>query len=188
MKRLKAVIASVLACATLLSFTGCSSFKVIDDEDVFYDALEDAAGIKKSDTLHEKNYTYNGDKVEYLIYTGDGDNFYLYMRFKKADDAMDEFDEFYQAFDEVKKDDEFEGNSTMLESKKRGMVVFNGEIESDNALSFYHMNQYFFEDSELYGGVYVNENVYIEAYSVNGSKRDKEKISNFLKALNFPKP
>ncbi len=188
MKRLKAAVASVLACATLLSFTGCSSFKVIDDEDVFFDALEEAAGIEKDETIHEKNYTYNGDKVEYLIYTGDGDNFYLYMRFKKADDAMDEFDEFYQAFDEVKKDDEFEGNSVMSETKTRGSVVFNGEIASDNSLSFYHMNQYFFEDSELFGGVYVNDNVYIEAYSVNGSKRDKEKITKFLKELGFPQP
>ena len=188
MKRLKAVIASVLTCATLLSFTSCSGFKVIDDEDVFFDALDKAAGIDKSDTMHERNYSYNGDKVEYMIYTGDGDNFYTYMRFKKADDAMDMFDDFYQDFEEVKEDEDFEGSSTMTETKTRGSVIFNGEIESDTSLSFFHMNQYFFEDSDIFGGVYVNDNVYIEAYSVNGSKRDKEKITNFLKELGFPKP
>ena len=45
MKRLKAVTAAFLACTTLLSLTGCFGFKVIDDEDVFYDALDNAAKI-----------------------------------------------------------------------------------------------------------------------------------------------
>ena len=188
MNKLKAVISAALACATLLSFTGCSGFKVISDEKVFFDALDNSVGIEKNDTVHDKNTSYNGDKVEYLIYACDGDNFYTYMRFKKADDAMDMFDDFYQDFEDIKEDEEFEGSNTMSESKTRGYVIFNGEAESDSALGFYHMNQYFFEDSDLFGGVYVNDNVYIEAYSVNGSKRDKEKIMTFLKALGFPKP
>ena len=64
MKKMRAIIASFLAVATLFSFTGCSSFKVIDDEDVFFDALEDAVGIDKDETTHAKNTKINGDKVE----------------------------------------------------------------------------------------------------------------------------
>ena len=52
MKKMRAFIASFLAVATLFTFTGCSSFKVIDDEDVFFDALEDAVGIDKDETTH----------------------------------------------------------------------------------------------------------------------------------------
>ena len=69
-----------------------------------------------------------------------------------------------------------------------GSVIFNGEAIGDNVIHFFHMNQHFYEDTEIYGGVYVKDNVYIEAYSVNGSKRDKEKITKFLKELGYPKP
>ena len=188
MKRLKAFAATVLACATLLSFAGCSNFKLIDDEDIFFDALENTVNIEKNETRHEKNSELNGDKVEYYIYTGDGDNFYTYIRYKKADDAMDRFDEVYQDFEEVKDDDNFEGSHSMTELKTRGSIVFNGETIGDNVIHFFHMNQHFFEDTKIYGGVYVKDNVYIEAYSVNGSKRDKEKINKFLKELGLPKP
>ena len=188
MKRLKAVAAAALACVTMLSFTGCGGVKLIDDEDVFFDALENAVSIDKDETLHEKNAKLNGDKVEYYIYTGDGDNFYTYIRFKKADDAMDMFDEFYQDFEDVKEDKNFEGSYTMKEGKTSGSVIFNGEAIGDNVIHFFHMNQHFYEDTEIYGGVYVKDNVYIEAYSVNGSKRDKEKITKFLKELGYPKP
>ena len=188
MKRLKAIAASFLACATMISATACGGFKVIDDEDVFFDALDNAVSIDEDETYHQKSTTLNGDKVEYIIYTGDGDNFYTYIRFKKENDAMDMFDDFYQDFEEAKDDEDYKGSHTMSMTKTRGYVVFNGEIEKDSLLNFFHVNQYFFEDSEIFGGVYVNGNVYIEAYSVNGSKRDKEKITNFLKELGFPKP
>lgn len=188
MKRIKAFAASVLACATMLSFTGCGGFKVIDDEDVFFDVLENAVSVDKDETLHEKNTTMNGDKIEYLIYDVEGDNFYTYIRFKKEDDAMDFFDEIYQDFEEINDDKEYDGSHTASLTKTRGYLVFNGEVSAENSMHFYHMNQYFFDDTEIYGGVYVNQNVYIEVYSVNGSKRDKEKITKFLKELGFPKP
>ena len=188
MKRLKAVTAAFLACATLLSLTGCFGFKVIDDEDVFYDALDNAAKIDKDETRHEKNVTLDGDKVQYYITASDGDNFYTYIRYKKADDALDRFDDFYEDFEDIKDDGEFEGSSSMSYGKTSGSVIFNGELEGNTAIGFYRTNQYFYDDAEIFGGVYVNDNVYIEAYSVNGSKRDKEKITNFLKELKFPKP
>ena len=187
MKRLKAVAASVMACTILFSFTGCSGFKVIDDEDVFFDALDSIAKIDEEETDHAKNTTYDGDKVEYLIYCKDGDNIYTYMRFKKADAAMDRFEDFYDDFEDMKEDGDFEGSSSMSMGKTRGSVVFNGSAEDGTSLGFYRQS-YYDDDAELYGGVYVNENVYIEVFSVNGSKRDKEKIANFLKELKFPKP
>ncbi len=188
MKRLKTIAAAVLACATMLSATACSGFKVIDDEDVFFDALDNAVKIDEDETYHIKNSTYDGDKIEYMIAAQDGDNYYIYIRYKKADKAMDRFDDFCQDFQDIKDDSDFTGSNSMSTSKTRGSVIFNGEVESGSALSFVYANQYFYDDSEIYGGVYVNENVYIEVYSLNGSKRDKEKIALFLKEIGFPKP
>lgn len=184
MKKMRAIIASFLAVATLFTFTGCSSFKVIDDEDVFFDALDDAVGIDKDETQHAKNTKVNGDKVEYVIYAKDGDNYYNYVRFKKEDDAMDYFDESYQDFDDIFAEKEFDGSHSMSLTKSRGAVVVSGELEYGHDIG----KKYVSSGTELYGGIYVNKNVYIEVYSVNGSKRDKEKISTFLKAIGFPKP
>ena len=188
MQKIRSVIAVILAAATILAFTGCSGFKAIKDEKIFFDALDNAVSIDKGDTRHDKGVVINGDKAEYLIYANDGDNFYTYIRFKKANDAMDLFDDFYQDFEDIKDDGDFEGSHSMSYGKTSGSVIFNGELEGNTAIGFYRMNQYFYDDTEIFGGVYVNDNVYIEAYSVNGSKRDKEKITNFLKELKFPKP
>lgn len=188
MKKMRAVIAAVLACATMFSFTACANFKVIDDEEVFYDALDSALSIDEDETYHVKNAKVNGDKAEYVIYAKDGDNFYAYIRFKKEDDAMDYFDEFYDDFDTIKKDKDFSGSSSMSASKTKGVILFNGDLEGGTELGFFRHNKSVTSDVELYGGVYVNKNVYIEVCSVNGSKRDKEKAAAFLKELGFPKP
>ena len=184
MKKMRAIIASFLAVATLFTFTGCSSFKVIDDEEVFFDALDEAVGIDEDETLHVKNTKVNGDKAEFLIQAKDGDNYYYYVRFKKDDDAMDYFDEFYEDFDELFAEKEFDGSHAMSITKTRGAVTFSGEVEVGSTIG----NKHYTSGSEIYGGIYVNKNVYIEVYSVNGSKRDKEKIDTFLKTLGFPKP
>ena len=175
---MRAVIAAVLACATMFSFTACANFKVIDDEEVFYDALDSALSIDEDETYHVKNAKVNGDKAEYVIYAKDGDNFYAYIRFKKEDDAMDYFDEFYDDFDTIKKDKEFSGSSSMSASKTKGVVLFNGDLEGGTELGFFRHNKNVTSDVEIYGGVYVNKNVYIEVYSVNGSKRDNVFIFN----------
>ncbi|MBQ6017728.1 MAG: hypothetical protein IJL19_07585 [Clostridiales bacterium] len=189
MKKMRTIIAAVLACATALSFTGCGNAKRLQDEDFFYDALDKGAKIDDDDCYHEKNAYVNGDKVEYMIYSHDGDNFYTYLRFKDADDAMDYFeDSFYDSFEEALDDDAFEGYHKASVSRNAATVVFNGELEDSTPLYFYGSSFYFYSDAEFYGGVYLVNNVYIEVFSVEGSKRDKEKIDNVIKNLGFPKP
>lgn len=188
MKKLRALIATVLVFATTLSLAGCAGFKVIEDEDDFFDALDNAVGIDEDETLHVKNVTVNGDKAEYVIHVKDGDNYYTYIRFKKEDDAMDYFDEIYEDFADICEDKDFTGSRTTSMNKVRGTVIFNGELESGSPLYLYSNDVFLYKDAEIYGGVYVNQNVYIEAYSVDGSKRDKEKINTFLKEIGFPKP
>ena len=188
MKKLRAVTAAVLAFATTLSIAGCSNFKVIDDEDVFFDALDEAVGIDDDETYHWKKTEVNGDDVEYIIYAQDGDNFYTYIRFEEADDAMDFFEEAYDDFEDVIKDKDFEGSHSMSMNKTRGMILFDGDLDDNSEIMLYSRSLYNYDDLEIYGGVYVNQNVYIEVFTVNGSKRDREKVDMFLKEIGFPKP
>ena len=189
MKKMRTIIAAVLACATALSFTGCSNAKKLQDEDFFYDALDKGAKIDEDDCYHDKNTYVNGDKVEYMICTRDGDNYYTYLRFKDADDAMDYFeDSFYDSFSEAIEDDAFEGYHKNAVTKHSATVVFSGDLEDSTPLYFYYTYFYSYSDTEFYGGVFVIDNVYIEVVSVDGSKRDKEKINNVLKNLGFPRP
>ena len=44
MKKLRILTATIIA-VLMLSLAGCANFKVIDDEDVFFDALDNAVGI-----------------------------------------------------------------------------------------------------------------------------------------------
>jgi len=188
MKKFRALTATVLTFAMAFSVAGCGGFKVIDDEDVFFDALDEAVSIDKDETHNSKNTTVEGDKVEYLIFVNDGDNYYTYIRFKDEDDALDYFDDFYSDFEDIEEAEEFTGTHVASMGKVRGSVILNGEFSSSTSASFYNNEHYFYDDSEVFGGVYVNHNVYIEAYSIEGSKRDKEKISMFLKEIGFPKP
>ena len=104
MKKMRAVIASLLVCATLISFAGCARVKLIDDEDIFFDALDNVAGIDEDETAHAKSTTFNGDKAEYVIQAKDGDNTYTYVIFKKADDAIEYFEDAYDSFNDAVKD------------------------------------------------------------------------------------
>ena len=101
MKKLRTITAVVLSFATALSMTGCTSFKVIDDEEVFYDALDDAVGIEEEDTYNRENTMVGDAKVQYVIYAEDGDNYYTYIRFKREEDAMDYFDDIYDDFRDI---------------------------------------------------------------------------------------
>ena len=186
MKKLKGLIAAVLVGATILSATGCSGVKYIEDEDVFFDALQDAAGIKKKEMLiREKNTTYNGVDVEYLTFTEDGGNTYCYIRFEDEDDAMDTFKDKYDSFEDLLDDKEFDGSNKRMLSNDKGYLILDGDLEEGAEFDGSTFNT---GDVNYYGGFYVNKNVYIEVYTLEGSRRDKEKINAMLKALNFPAP
>ena len=66
MKKSHVLTSLLLAGAVAFSVSGCAGFKVIDDEDVFYDALENVLDVSKKETTHQKNWTINGDDAEYV--------------------------------------------------------------------------------------------------------------------------
>jgi len=192
MNRHHVLTIAAVACSTLFLFSGCASFQPIEDENVFVDVLDKAAGVEEDETISEKNAKISGGRTEYLIAYDDGDIVLTYIRFNDKDDAMTYFTEFYKDFEDAIENRDFDGNNLRSVSRTRGYIVFDGELGDGRELSVFNAGDmyktYFAEDTELYGGIYVNKNVYIEAYSVDGSKRDKEKIANVLKQLDFPKP
>ncbi|MCR4704094.1 MAG: hypothetical protein K5665_10585 [Saccharofermentans sp.] len=186
MKKLSSLTAAVLVGATMLSVAGCSGIRYIESEDTFFDALKNTVGIKKRDMLvHEKNTTYSGIDVEYLTFTEDGNNSYCYVRYEDPDDAMERFENKYESFEDILGDKLFDGSNRRMINRDQGYIVLDGDLEKDTEFdgSTYHLS-----DTHYYGGFYVNKNVYIEVYSVNGSRKDKEKIDAVLKELNLPKP
>ena len=47
---------------------------------------------------------------------------------------------------------------------------------------------FFDRDLHYYGGFYVNKNVYIEVFSLNGSEKERKIVDSMLKQLNLPNP
>ena len=186
MGKLKGLTAAVLVGATILSIAGCSgiSVKYLDDEDAFFDALKSNADIRKKDMMvHEKDTKFDGVDVEYLTFTEDGPNSYCYIRYEDAEDAMEEFENKYNSFEDILDDKAFDGDNKMMLTKDQGYLILNGDLDEGtefDGLTFY------MGDTEYYGGFYVNKNVYIEVYSLNGDRSDKEKIDAILKELNLP--
>ena len=186
MQKFRGLIAAVLVGATMLSVAGCTSVKYIGDEDVFFDALKSNAGISKKEMQYkEKNTDFDGADVEYLTFTEDGNNSYCYIRFEDAKDAMYEFEEYYDSFEDALDDKAFDGSNKRMITKDQGYIVFDGDLEEETpfgGMTFYN------GDLNMYGGIYVSKNVYIEIYTFNGSKKDKKTIDAILKDLNLPTP
>ena len=188
MRIVKTVAAFVMTSAILFSFAGCARFKVIDNENVFFDALEKTTEFERDKTANTGNSSEKPafDK-EYEIYAVDGSHIFTYIRFDNNDDAMKAFDKFYENIDRHIQEGDFTGSHAASFGKTSGSVTFNGTVK--NAVTVYGDDtDDIRRDMDLYGGVYVNKNVYIEAYSIDGSKTDNETVDRFLKEIGFPKP
>ena len=186
MKRLSRLIAAVLVGATMLSVASCSDVKSIDNEKTFFDALKKTAGISKKDMIvHEKNTSFDGHDTEYVTFTEDGNNSYCYIRYEDEDDAMDAFEIMYDSLEELLDSGEFDGSNKRKINDGQGYLILDGSVEA--GVAFGGMT-FFEKDMHYYGGFYVNNNVYIEIYTLDGSKSDKETIDAMLKELSLPRP
>ncbi len=177
MKKFKSLIAGSMVGIMMLSVVGCANFKVIDDEDVFLDALEASVGIDEDECSTYKDSSTNGDDTEYEIYAYDSGCNYIYIRFEDDEDAMDYFEDFYDDFEDAKEDKDIEGSYRCGITKTSGYILVNGESKSDD-----------FFDDKIYGGFFVKDNVFIAAYTLSDKKSKIEDIQAFLKELGYPKP
>ncbi|MCR4688212.1 MAG: hypothetical protein K5745_01525 [Saccharofermentans sp.] len=177
MKNLKALIAGTLTGVMMLSVVGCANLKLIDDEDVIFDALDEAVGIDEDDCSTYKDSSVDGSDTEYEIYAYDKDCTYIYIRFEDEEDAMDYFEDFYDDFQDAKEDKDLEGSYRTSLTGSSGYIVINGESKSDDLF-----------DSEIYGGFYVKDNVFIAAYTLSDKDSKIDNIKSFLGAIGYPKP
>ena len=196
MKKISILMAVALACATILSVAGCSEKTnvkddqndqdVVDisDEDTFFDALEKTAGISKDDMMvNEKNASFDGPDCEIVTFTEDGNNSYCYVRYEEAEDAMHAFRVRYDSLEELIETKEFDGSNRKMVNDKQGYLILDGSVDAGSAFG----GMTFFEkDMHYYGVFYVNGNVYIEIYTLDGTENDKETIDAVLKEMNLP--
>ena len=163
-----------------------SGAKDISSEDFFFDALKEGAGFSKNETkVNDKDTTYDGIPVEYVTYGEYFHNSYCYIRYKSADDALKEFKDVYDSFEEVLGNKDYTGSNKRAMSKDQGYLIMSGKVKKGvafNGLTFY------MDDTEYYGVYYVNKNVYIEVFSLNGDESEKAKVDAVLKKLNLPTP
>jgi len=178
MKKFKALGAGLMAGIMLLSVAGCVSFKATDKK-TFESALEDALDLEEDEDYWEVEDDYIWiDDCDTYVYGYDGNCYYAFLEFDKAEDAADYFDDYYyDDFEDMIKDKDFDGNYKMsFDGKTSGYIIFNGEADSD------------FADDDIYGGVYCKDGVVVVAYALSDKKSDIEDINAFLKAIGYPKP
>lgn len=180
MKKFKALAAGLMAGVMLLSLAGCANFKATDKKS-FEKALEDELDLDEDDDyyVYEDDYTWIDD-CDTAIYGYDGRCYYVFLEFDDPEDAFDYFEDvYYDDFEDMIKDKDFEGKHAMSINEKAstGYMTFDGESDSDD-----------FYDDDIYGGVYCKDGIIVVAIAVSDKNSDKEDINAFLKAIGYPKP
>lgn len=187
MRKVRSVIAVILMITMLFPFVGCSSSAAgtIADENKFFDALKSSSGISKEMTDYKTNCTFDGAEAECVITVQNGQNVYVYVRYKNAEDAVARFTSFYQSF-ESNRATKYGGKNANKTTKTGGSVIFNGEFAGGSEVQFAFSRYRKLEgNKKMLGAVIGKNNVYIEAFSVNGSDEDKQNIIAFFDAIGF---
>ena len=160
--------------------------KYIKSEKTFFNALKKHAGINMKDTkVHSKNSEFDGHPAEYFTFTEYFSNSYGYFRFKDAKYAMSMLKSRYDSLEELLGKNEFKGSRKRALAKDQGYILLDGVVRKGvefDGLTFFD------RDLHYYGGFYVNKNVYIEVFSLNGSEKERKIVDSMLKQLNLPKP
>ncbi len=172
MKVLKTVVCSALVATMLFCMVGCVNVKAVNKKD-FKNALEDVADID-DDEYYEYD-DYDSD-IDYTIYACDSDAYYHYSIYGDGDEALEAFEDFYDDFQDMKDDKDFDGSLRMGLSGSTGYILFNGEADGSVF------------DDEVYGGIYLKDDVVIMVYALSDSKSDIKDINAFLSAIGLPKP
>ncbi len=158
----------------------------IKSEKTYFDALKKHAGISRNDTkVHTANSEFDGKPAEYFTFTEYFHNSYGYFRFKKAKDAMSMLKSRYESLEKLLASKEFNGSSKRALSKDQGYILLDGVVRKGvefDGLTFFE------DDTHYYGGFYVNKNVYIEVFTLNGSEKERKIVDSMLKQLKLPKP
>lgn len=172
MKVLKTVVCSALVATMLFCMVGCVSVKAVKKKD-FKNALEDVADFD-DDEYYEYD-DYDSD-IDYTVFAYEGNAYYDYSIYGDEDDALDAFEDIYDDFQDMKEDKDFDGSLRMGLSGSTGYILFNGEADGRDY------------DGDMYGGIYLKDDVVIIVYAHSDRKSDIKDINAFLSAIGLPKP
>lgn len=197
MKKFKSFVAAALVASVIFGATGCSmgkkKFEATTKKD-FKNALEDVLDLDDDDYNSVANptsiYSYSYvspflDGMDLLdeyeiamdIEYSDGDDHYYFMEFDDEEDALEFFeDTFYDAFQDVIKDKDFEGKYFTYLDEEMGYVIVHGESDSDD-----------FFDDDIVGGFFVKDGVFVAVYTLSDKDSHIEDINAFLEAIGYPK-
>lgn len=179
MKKVKAIVAGLLAGVMLFSMVGCANFKATDEK-AFKKALEDELDLEEDDDyyVYEDGDTWIDD-CDTMIYAYKKNAVFGFLEFDDEEAAADYFEDYYyDDFEDMIKDKDFDGKYAMSYNDKAGSgyITFNGDADSD------------FADDDIYGGVYCKDGIIVVAMAYSDKSSDIDNVNAFLKAIGYPKP
>lgn len=181
MKNIKKFLSVVMIVTMMTSLVACKSFKAIDDK-AFEDAVDEVYGEEPREYT-EDMFEYAGyDEYDldcnYYYYLDDG--ILEYYEFDDEEGAREFFEDYYyNEFEDMIEDDDFEGSRSSGLSGSRGYIIVNGECDG---------SEFWAEIDEAYGGVYWVDNIVVVAMMNSDKKSDIKDMDAFLDAIGYPAP
>lgn len=172
MKKFITKAVSVVLIATMgMSLAACGKIKPVTKKD-FKKALEESFDIDDDDY-----YVYECD--DYVnIYYYDHDYYVEFYQFDDADDAMDRFDDVYDAYEDMVEDKDFKGTRRAVYNDRAeyGYITLRGEADD------------FFMEDDVYGGIYWSGDTLIIVMVNSDKDKYVNNVRTMIQALGYPKP
>ena len=174
----KSIAAVVLAGSMMLSVAACANFNLLTYKE-FKSALEESQNMEDDDYTVRKKGTYEGYDIKHSVAAIKGKCNFMFVEFDDQDDAVDYFEDVYDAFEDALKDEEFDGNykKSYSESSVTGYILVDGKSEAAK-----------FINGKCYGGIFLKENTVVVVMANSQKNSDIEKIDAMLDAIGYPKP
>ena len=167
MKKVKCIVAAALIGAMLLPLTGC--FKKIE-----YVKMRDFRNAVE-EVFDDDEYVEEDD---FLTVTDDDYAIGIFIQ----DDAPDNFDDIYDAYDDMMDDHDFDGRTVYVVMKNYGYILLAGDCDSDEFMR----GDYFEGRDYLYGGWYYVDDEIFAVFTTRDSDRCRENVDTILEELGLP--
>ncbi|MBR6880750.1 MAG: hypothetical protein IKN14_06695 [Clostridiales bacterium] len=165
MKKVRAVVSTILICSMALAVAACSGGKVtLKTTDEIKDACE-KAGYKEDDIA-----VMDIDEKTAMVMAGDMEK--VIITYVKSEDAEEQFKSSYDDLvDGLNDKDSFDGKHS---EKEDSYIVFDGTAKQDG------------EEQYMYGGYYYVDGTMVVAMAMD--KDGASQVKDFIKAIGYPTP
>ena len=173
MKALRSAVALILVGSTAMSLAGCSKkIEALSKKD-FKNAIEEALDLDDDDLAGLST----SDPVNIWYY--EGKYFIDYYQYEDADDAEERFEDWYDDYEDMIEDKDFEGRHSGVynENGGYGYILLNGEADDDH-----------FGEDTVYGGIYWADDTFLIILAQSDKDKYVDGINALLAELGYPKP